>query len=81
MKTFLVIVLALVLTGCASTKMTHTSPSGFSVEWQSNTLWKDVQGVSVEWGDFNAELGASNASGNEVLIACMLAPQLAGCPK
>ena len=81
MKLLIALLTALLLTGCATTEMTHTSPDGFSVEWKSRTLWKNVQDAKVEWGDFDAELGSSSGSGNEALIACMLAPQLAGCPK
>lgn len=73
--------LALLLSGCATTEMVHKNEQGFSVEWKSRTLWKDVKDAEVVWGDFGATIGSSSGSGNEILLACLIAPQLDGCPK
>ena len=70
---------ALALSGCATTDLSYSSDG--TVSWSSKTLWKDVEDVAVEWGEFNATLGGSGGNGNEALIACIIAPHLEGCPK
>lgn len=79
MKAFLILLAALLLTGCATTDLSYSTDG--TVSWSSKTLWKDVEDVAVEWGEFNATLGGSKGSGQEALIACIIAPQLEGCPK
>lgn len=65
--------------GCATTNMEYTGPNGETTVWSSRTLWKDIKDAEVDWGEFSAKLGGSSGSGNEKMIACMLAPQLEGC--
>lgn len=79
MKAFLILLAAFLLTGCATTDLSYSTDG--TVSWSSKTLWKDVEDVAVEWGEFNATLGGSKGSGQEALIACIIAPQLEGCPK
>lgn len=79
MKALLIVICALALAGCATTDLSY-SPDG-TVSWSSKTLWKDISDVAVEWNEFNATMGGSKGTGNEALIACIIAPQLEGCPK
>ena len=79
MKQLLVILLALVLAGCASVSMTKT---GEDVTWSSRTLWKDIQGVEASAaspaGDFNFGLGSSTSQLTPEQVqafACILNPQ------
>lgn len=76
-----VIGFSLSASGCATTDASYTTPDGTSVTWQSRTLFKDIEGFETKWGDFSASLGSSKGNGNEVLLACLIAPQLSGCPR
>jgi hypothetical protein len=75
----LMIILVLLMTGCANTSLTYKADG--SVEWGSSTLWKDVEGVEVEWGDKKVKLGSSVGNGGESImmnnvISCYLSPAL-----
>jgi len=75
----LLLVLVLILSGCATTELTYT-PNG-QTTWKSKTLWKDVKDAEIEWGPMKAKLGSSIGNGGESVlmnnvIACYLSPEL-----
>ena len=72
----------LILSGCASTEM-HKAPDG-TLSWKSSTLWKDIDAVNAKADGVNFSLGRSATSenaANPAIVACLIAPQLEGCPK
>lgn len=66
---FLLLIIA--ISGCGTTGFTYTSPDGSSVEWESKTLLKTVDGVEVEWGDDVKKAKLGNSRGDTQATAAM----------
>ena len=80
MKILLAVIILLFLSACGTTSMTYNTDG--SVEWSSNTLFKDVKDAKIiwtgPWGELNANLGSSAGNGGEQAMAkamsCYLYP-------
>lgn len=78
MKPILLILLLLILQGCATVTMTK---NGDDITWTSRTLWKDIDTVGAQAigqeGNFTFDLGSSGSAltPQEVMrLTCALNP-------
>jgi len=79
MKNIILLVLATLLIGCATTNAEYVNPTtGAQFTMKTKTLWKDVKDVNGAFTPqgFQFELGSSAAEGKAEAVACLLAPHL-----
>jgi hypothetical protein len=77
MKKLLAALVMLSLMGCGSVSL--KTPDG--LEFQSRTLWKDIESVSFQGEEFVGELGSSKSAqdARAILLVCLLLPDTPGC--
>jgi hypothetical protein len=77
MKKSMLLLLVLFLAGCGSVSL--KTPDG--LEFQSRTLWKDIESVSFQGEEFVGELGTSKSAqdARAILLVCLLIPDTPGC--
>lgn len=77
MRKILTALVTLLITGCGSVSL--KTPDG--LEFQSKTLWKDIETVSFQGEEFVGELGTSKSAqdARAILLVCLLLPETPGC--
>ena len=77
MRKLLAALVVVALTGCGSVSL--KTPDG--LEFQSHTLWKDIETVSFQGEEFVGELGTSKSAqdAKAILLVCLLMPETPGC--
>lgn len=77
MKKIFLLLLCFALVGCGSVSL--KTPDG--MEFQSRTLWKDIETVSFQGEEFVGELGTSKSAedARAILLVCLLLPTTPGC--
>jgi hypothetical protein len=77
MRKILAALVMLLLAGCGSVSL--KTPDG--LEFQSRTLWKDIETVSFQGEEFVGELGTSKSAedARAILVVCLLLPDTPGC--
>jgi PBP1b-binding outer membrane lipoprotein LpoB len=78
-KISLLILLALFLSSCARVSVKTSEAEGWDIKY--STLWRQIEDVSASVGDVQFNLGkaSSEATPDNSVIACLLAPELSGC--
>ncbi len=76
MKTSVLLLLIVLLTGCAKVNVKVSEDEGWDISY--NVLWRELEALEVEVNGVKVSLGrtGSEVTPDKTMIACMLAPAL-----
>ena len=80
MKLIIAVIAVILSAGCANVSMKYDPASGM-VDWNSNTLWKDITQFEAATGDAIVTLGSSTSEqeASALMLVCTINPALPMC--